>query len=528
MIGSEETGIRVSDGFNGAVATRNDREGACAKTRPALTVARRENMSRLTMLRRGARQCAVTERKERLAGPMRREMEPETSDAPAHATCDFEQLESDCSDGRGRQARAREDVAPEVREQQQREAMQLQAEGVRAEAMTAKAIGVDVELELLNPILGRAAVVIPRDKIRGSAAAVGDHEADVEALRRDVDLDQNATVMRPGFRPMPETGANGHGPAGPIVPPLRLRDESRHARLEDAIGPDAQHVTNALGFQLGFDLRRRHPGIAAQEHWRMRKSPPQRREQVLQLLHDTRRTRIAPGPQPGAQQQPRAPLEPQERVIHMLVIPAMKKRQLLRPVRRIIRAVEIEHEVGWVLVGPIGVRTEPVNARAGEALNRGPVDRVLQARERRLRAERRASVGRDDLEGRVESEPVGIVDVFIARGDLIQPLADEGVQLVGDVARIARVGDPFDHIGAEAQVLVELPDEQQAGIRGERATGKIDDKFRLESEPKLAITLCSHRTSSVGIPSRLQSLRKYHDFSEGDGVFTYSFVNYPG
>src|SRR5712691_10056994 len=264
MIGSEETGIRVSDGFNGAVATRNDREGACAKTRPALTVARRENMSRLTMLRRGARQCAVTERKERLAGPMRREMEPETSDAPAHATCDFEQLESDCSDGRGRQARAREDVAPEVREQQQRDAMQLQSEGVRAEAMTAKAIGVDVEFEFLNPILGRAAIVIPRDKIRGSAAAVRDHEADVDALRRDVDLDQKAAVMWPGFRPMPKTGASVDGTTGPIVPRLRLRDESRHARLEDAIGADTQHVADPFGFQLRFDPRRRHARIAAQ------------------------------------------------------------------------------------------------------------------------------------------------------------------------------------------------------------------------------------------------------------------------
>jgi hypothetical protein len=44
----------------------------------------------------------------------------------------------------------------------------------------------------------------------------------------------------------------------------------------------------------------------------------------------------------------------------------------------------------------------------------------------------------------------------------------------------------------------------------------------------LAITLCSHRTSDVGIPSRPRTPRKYHDFFEGDGVFTYSFVNYPG
>jgi hypothetical protein len=50
----------------------------------------------------------------------------------------------------------------------------------------------------------------------------------------------------------------------------------------------------------------------------------------------------------------------------------------------------------------------------------------------------------------------------------------------------------------------------------------------LESEAKLAITLCSHRTSFVGLPSGPKTPRKYHDFFEGDGVSTYSFVNYPG
>jgi hypothetical protein len=73
---------------------------------------------------------------------------------------------------------------------------------------------------------------------------------------------------------------------------------------------------------------------------------------------------------------------------------------------------------------------------------------------------------------------------------------------VGDVARIARVRDPTDHIGAEPELLVEFSNEQQPGVRGESAAGKSDDEFWLESKPKLAITLCSHRTSCVGIPLR--------------------------
>ena len=107
---------------------------------------------------------------------------------------------------------SREDAAPEVGEQQQGDTVELQAEGVRAEAMTAEAIGVDVEFEFFDPVLRRAAVVIPGDEIGGAAAAIGDHEADVEALRGDVDLDENAPRMRPRLRAMPKARAEVDGP----------------------------------------------------------------------------------------------------------------------------------------------------------------------------------------------------------------------------------------------------------------------------------------------------------------------------
>ena len=126
------------------------------------------------------------------------------------------------------------------------------------------------------------------------------------------------------------------------------------------------------------------------------------------------------------------------------------------------------------------------------------------------------------------TQPVGIVDVLVARGDLVETLADQRGDIVRDIPGIAGIGHAPDDVRAEAELLIELADEQEAGVGGEGAAGEIDDEFRLESEAKLAITLCSNRTSSVGTPSRRQAPRKYHDFSEGDGVFTYSFVNYSG
>jgi len=109
---------RASEGLNGASAPLSDREGAWAKTGPSLTVAERRNMSRLTRLRGRTRQRAMTGGEERLAGPVRGEMKPEPSDTPADAAGDFEQLETNRPDGRRRQARPGEDVAPKVREEQ--------------------------------------------------------------------------------------------------------------------------------------------------------------------------------------------------------------------------------------------------------------------------------------------------------------------------------------------------------------------------------------------------------------------------
>jgi hypothetical protein len=156
----------------------------------------------------------MTPGEKRLAWPVRREVKPDAAHAAAHSPGDFEELETDGADRRRCQARPGEDTSAEVREQEAGEAVQLQPEGIRAEAMTAKPVGVDVELELLDPIFGGAAIVVPGHKIRGAAATVRDHEPEVEPLRGDVDLDQDATRVRPRFRAMLKARADVDGPAG--------------------------------------------------------------------------------------------------------------------------------------------------------------------------------------------------------------------------------------------------------------------------------------------------------------------------
>ena len=237
---------------------------------------------------------------------------------------------------------------------------------------------------------------------------------------------------------------------------------------------------------------------------------------------------IPAGAQAGPQQQAGASFKPAERMIHMLVVAAVEQRQLLRAVGRVVGAVEIQDQIRRMRIRPVRVLAEPLDADGGEPLDAGPLHGVLEARQRRLRSQRGAAIAGDHLEGRVMPQPVRIVDVFVPRGDLVEPLADKRGHLVRDVPRIAPVRDTADHLVGEPTLLVKFAHQEQAGIGRERAAREIDDKFRLESKAKLRITVCSHRTSSVGIPSRRQIPRKYHDFRARDGVLTYSFVNYPG
>ena len=121
MIDSDEAVKPGSGRFNEAWKPRHDGDDACAKTRPLLPIGLGEQMLRSRSLRGRAGQRSVTGREERVTRPVRREMKPEATDAADDAAGDFEQMETDGADRRRRQARAGEDRAAEVREQQQRE-----------------------------------------------------------------------------------------------------------------------------------------------------------------------------------------------------------------------------------------------------------------------------------------------------------------------------------------------------------------------------------------------------------------------
>ena len=139
-------------------------------TPPAAAAVPSRKLSRVASSGWRARERAMTAREERLAGPMRREMKPETSDAADDAPGDLEQVETNRADGRRRPLRAREDRVTKVREQQQRETVQLQAEGVGAEAMTAEAIGSVQPHHAQTVRMRHPLAMTPRARDRGRSA----------------------------------------------------------------------------------------------------------------------------------------------------------------------------------------------------------------------------------------------------------------------------------------------------------------------------------------------------------------------
>ena len=154
-------------------------------------------------------------------------MKPETSDTPDDTPRDLEQVEPNRADGRRRELRARKHRASEVREQEQREAMELQSEGVRAKAMAAETIGVDVELEFLNPILRRAAIGAAGAAVLGLGYATL-VERNAFALREVTlpVLAPDASTLRvlpktPPPWPNPRAPASSKAPAPPAMPTAR-------------------------------------------------------------------------------------------------------------------------------------------------------------------------------------------------------------------------------------------------------------------------------------------------------------------
>ena len=231
------------------------------------------------------------------------------------------------------------------------------------------------------------------------------------------------------------------------------------------------------------------------ENLHLRPGLPQSRDDGLEQLHDAMGGADVAASQPHAQQQAGGPLEDEVGQVHVLAVEAVEQGQLLMAVAGV--------------VGGVDVQDQPVGRLAGHALeehlHQQAVDLgdltgsggVLEAAEGGLAAEGPGLVGRDGLQDGVVPQAGVVVGVLVAGDQREEPLADEGRQVMGDLAALPDIVEHVGDGGRPPETLVELAQGQQAGVRCDEPAVKIGDDglSAVEVEGKLFSTVCHAKAS---------------------------------
>jgi hypothetical protein len=149
--------------------------------------------------------------------------------------------------------------------------------------------------------------------------------------------------------------------------------------------------------------------------------------------------------------------------------------QLLPAVGRVIDGIQVE---GQVTRRALEGGDELVEEDVTQPLEGGDGDGLLEAGQGGLAGQFGLVGGAagEELEDGVGAEGVVVVLVRVAGQDAVDPRADhlqEGVRGEAGVARVVQgVGDG----PGQADTLVERADGEQAGVPGERAWRRLDDK----------------------------------------------------
>src|SRR5262245_54070291 len=158
----------------------------------------------------------------------------------------------------------------------------------------------------------------------------------------------------------------------------------------------------------------------------------------------------------------------------------------LRAVGRAHAAVDVEDERG-----PPSPRLHAVDPLPGEVGQRREV--ALLGHRARLEAAHLAggrgvvqhrAAADDPAHRRIMPEPVGIVHVFVARKPAEQGLAELGEQRVTPVLPGARIAEDVADQGREAEGVVEFPEREEPGVRGDGGAMEFELQTTVERDPQ--------------------------------------------
>ena len=157
----------------------------------------------------------------------------------------------------------------------------------------------------------------------------------------------------------------------------------------------------------------------------------------------------------------------------VLVVVAVEEAADLVTVDGIVGGVEVQDQfLGGRVVGG----DEGLHDNLGHRDERGALGAVLQAAQGGGAGQGQivfdAAFG-DQLHKGIVAEGLLVVEVFVAQGQGVDALPEEGALLVDDEEGVPGVGDDAVEGGGESEASVGLAEEQSPGVAGEGAAGEV-------------------------------------------------------
>jgi len=166
----------------------------------------------------------------------------------------------------------------------------------------------------------------------------------------------------------------------------------------------------------------------------------------------------------------------------VFVVVSIEQAHLLSAMHGVERVVHVQHDPARHLAERRAVKVDHGPAHAQQ---RARVGQVLQARDRRLRAQRRFVLQplHGELEDRVRAQPVRVVAVLVAgcnpggSGASLhqQAEADDFVELMHDAPRVARVRNAGRQASGHVKAALHLTQHQQPTIGRKLAAVEAGD-----------------------------------------------------
>ena len=302
----------------------------------------------------------------------------------------------------------------------------------------------------------------------------GDDKARIGAVRRVLGLADDAPFPAPTVeRAIPEVTEHPGGPARRHTQSLRLGSLVAERCFQAGIARQAEHIIDAVRLAPPHQRIIGEAAVAAQNDAHPSPLPADPGDDACHLLDRAIAAGDVGAPLPGQQQVPAA--EHVERQVAELIIIAMEEAAFLPAVQRDVGVVEVEHDLARRTVMRLQEKLDQ------QFINPRPVAidlvifrsvaprRVLQTIERALARQSLAvrPQHRMQLPGQhTLAQLVVIVEVLVAQHQAKDPLPDQRLDPVLEIAGIATIGEAFTEPTDQAQTAIHLSQQQRPRIRG--------------------------------------------------------------